>query len=191
MEPTESVSRWATYQPGERGHGAPVGLEIRPADRAECDAIAAIAAARDGVDPHRAAAACVSQVADRDMLLLVALMANRVVAFARAGRLRQPDSALPDGWYLLGVVVVDRWRRHGIGRALTERRVAWLSQRTDSVHYIANSRNQASLDLHAGLGFVEVARGFTVSGMTFEGGEGVLCRLALLRDRLTGAPEQA
>jgi len=115
-------------------------------------------------------------------LLLVALIANLVVAFARAGRLRQPDSLLPDGWYLLGVVVVDRWRRHGIGRALTERRVAWLSQRTDSVHYIANSRNQASLDLHAAMGFVEVARGFTASGMTFDGGEGVLCRLALLRD---------
>src|SRR5262249_8179899 len=140
------------------------------------------------------------QVADPDTLLLVALVANRVVAFARAGRLRQPDSPLPDsplpdsplpdGWYLLGVVVVDRWRRHGIGMALTERRVAWLWQRTDSIHYIANSRNQASLDLHAGLGFVEVARGFTVSGMTFDGGEAVLCRLALLRDRSNRAPEQ-
>ncbi len=39
---------------------------------------------------------------------------------------------------------------------------------------VINARNPASIDLHTGLGFVEVARAATFAGIAFTGGEGVL-----------------
>ncbi len=72
-----------------------------------------------------------------------------------------------------------RFRRRGIGHALTVARLRWLSERTTRVYYVANARNEASLALHARLGFEELARGPSFHGFTFEGGEGVLCRAIL------------
>jgi hypothetical protein len=53
----------------------------------------------------------------------------------------------------------------------------WTPARPDAAWYFANARNRASLDLHARLGFEEVTRAFDLAGVTFEGGEGVLCRV--------------
>jgi ribosomal protein S18 acetylase RimI-like enzyme len=182
-EHPEVASRWAAYRPDERGRRRPRDLEVRPARRHECVAIAAIEARRDGVDVTRVRQRCEDQVADPETLLLVALVERQVVAFARAGHLRQPpeapSDAIPDGWYLLGVVVVDAWRRRGIGRALTDQRLAWIARRANAAYYFANARNQASLELHAAAGFVEVTRRFSGPGISFEGGEGVLCRIDL------------
>ena len=145
--------------------------------------IAAIEASRDTIDASVARRRCEAQVLDPEALLLVALVSGEVVGFARAGRLRPPNDApadtLPDGWYLLGVIVVDAWRRHGIGRDLTKARLAWIAERADAAYYFVNARNRASFDLHHDLGFVEISRDFSAPEVSFEGGQGVLCRLYL------------
>ena len=138
---------------------------------------------RAGTDVSAAIARCREQIQADDLLLLVAVVADEVVGFARAARWRHPPdpapNALPRGWYLLGVVVLDAWRRRGIGRALTERRLEWIAERTSEAYYFTNARNRASLDLHAELGFVELTRQFAAPGISFDGGEGVLCRADL------------
>jgi hypothetical protein len=42
------------------------------------------------------------------------------------------------------------------------------------VYYFANSRNEASIAMHAGFGFTEPRRPFEFPGVMFEGGVGVL-----------------
>ena len=76
---------------------------------------------------------------------------------------RNGDSGLPEGWYLAGLNVLPSHRRRGVGRALTEHRITWLSERTDVVYYTAAEVNGPSIELHEALGLVEVARGLVVS----------------------------
>ena len=85
----------------------------------------------------------------------------------------------PRGYYLVGVSSPRPARRRGVGRALTEARLAWIGDRAREAWYFANVRNTASLELHRRLGFVEVTRSFWYPEVTFEGGEGVLCRVRL------------
>ena len=117
------ASRWAPYHPAERSAGPPAGLTVRRAGPADCAAIAAIETSRDGSDASAARGHGAAQVAEPETLLLVALVDDAVVGFARAGRLPPPADGpvdgMPDGWYLLGIVVIDAWRRRGVGRALT------------------------------------------------------------------------
>src|SRR6266542_4001838 len=119
-------SHWATYRPGERRGSALPGLDIRPAEFADCADIAAIAHERDGVPLAEAQTRCESDVVHADRLLLVATVGGELAAFGRAARWQRPSDApndvAPDGWYLLGVVVRNRWRRRGIGLELTRQR---------------------------------------------------------------------
>lgn len=84
-----------------------------------------------------------------------------------------PANAVPEGWYLTGVMVDPVWRRRGLGDALTVARLNWVWRRSDEVWYFANVRNQASIDLHSKFGFVEVTKEFSVPGLTFDHGEGM------------------
>lgn len=189
LEAAYRTARWAEYQPRKSSRPPPADLEIRAAQVADCAAIAAIEGSRDGDATAAARQRCETQVDDPSTLLLVAMAGDQMVGFARAGRIRRPVDAsedhVPDGWYLLGVVVVDAWRRRGIGRRLTERRISWIAERADTAYFFANARNRASLDLHRGLGFVEISRRFSANRVQFAGGEGVLCRLDL-RKRPSG-----
>ena len=93
----------------------------------------------------------------------VASVNGEVVGYAvcryHAWAERNGDSGLPEGWYLAGLSVLPSQRRRGVGRALTEHRITWLSERTDVVYYNADEVNGPSIELHEELGFVEVARG--------------------------------
>lgn len=103
-----------------------------------------------------------------DLFLLVAERAGALVGFARASRVLRPTpsvpSDVPSGWYLLGIHVDAPHRRRGLGAALTERRLSWLEPRTDTVYLTVMADNVASLRLHAGHGFVEIARGVNAPG---------------------------
>lgn len=115
------------------------------------------------------------------------LFAARVNAtLAGYGRVRyfappaqSPPGSAPAGWYLAGVVVAPQWRGYGAAEALTKARLAWVAERADEVWYYVNARNAVSLALHGAVGFEEVSREFSVPGVSFEGGAGVLCRLRL------------
>ena len=124
-----------------------------------------------------------SDVADRDRALFVAKVNEEVIGYSRLHRFvpaeASPADSAPAGWYLGGLVVATEWRRRGAGEALTRARLAWVAERATEVWYYANAGNRASLALHAALGFEEVTREFTVVGVSFEGGVGVLCRAVL------------
>ena len=111
------TSHWATYQADGDGERALEDVVIRPAVAADCRGVAAIVRERDGVPLADARAHCERDVAGADRLLLVAMVGEELAGFARAARWqrppRAPDNPAPAGWYLLGVVVRDRWRRRG------------------------------------------------------------------------------
>ena len=159
---------------------------IRPARAADLPALARITHERSGGEPGtilRALERFLAHGGTGRSLLLVAEAGGEVVGFGKcrleARRRRDPPDPAPRGWYLAGVIVDERFRRRGIGRALTVARLRWLSERARRVYYVANARNEASLALHARLGVEELARGPSFHGFTFEGGEGVLCRAIL------------
>lgn len=179
------MSEFADYAP-RRAASVPRGpsATIRPATVADLDRLAAIRAAREGEDPGVSRAVFERALArNDDSLLIVAEHGGEVVAYGRAGRFDPPADApancAPAGHYLTGVVVAPPHRRRGVGRALTEARLAWIAERADAAWYFANPRNRATIDLHARLGFVEVTRDFRFPGVTFYGGTGVLFRVAL------------
>jgi ribosomal protein S18 acetylase RimI-like enzyme len=156
---------------------------VRAAEITDCDAIAAIEASRDGSDPAAARDKCIAQVPDPQRVLLAAVVKGMVIGFARAGRMATPADAqaadTPDGWFLLGLMVADEWRRRGIGRAMTLPRLRWIAERADTAYYFTNAGNTASIDLHGELGFIEIDPDFRAPGVSFDGGRGILFRLDL------------
>jgi len=99
---TPVVSRWAPYEPAAQSGQLPPDLTVRTALPADCPAIAAIEAARDGFDPRVARARCESEIGDPARLVLVAVVDGTVVGLGRAGRLEAgPDAgprSLRAGW---------------------------------------------------------------------------------------------
>ncbi|MGA5729815.1 GNAT family N-acetyltransferase [Streptomyces seoulensis] len=83
----------------------------------------------------------------------------------------------PSGAYLGGIVVDPTRRRANVGTALTVARMRWVFGGPDEqLFYVANTRNRASVALHARLGFCEITRDFWYPGVRFDGGVGVLFR---------------
>jgi len=115
--------------------------------------------------------------------LVVAEAEAGVVGYGRA-RLFEPGSdaprdTAPRGYYLMGLFVRPDLRRAGVGAALTETRLRWISEGAEEAWFFANAHNSASIALHRGFGFEEVTRQFSFPGLAFEGGEGILFRLGL------------
>jgi ribosomal protein S18 acetylase RimI-like enzyme len=184
---SRSAALWAPYQPDDPPGERPADLIIREAEIADCPVIAGIEAPTFGLNIAETRLRCESQVADPETFLLVAEADGEVIGFARAARLRPATDASPDtlppGWYLTGLAVIDAWRRSGVGRELTYHRLRWVAKRARRAYYFTNTRNRASLDLHAALGFVEISRRFSIPNYSFGDGEGVLCRLDLRASR--------
>jgi ribosomal protein S18 acetylase RimI-like enzyme len=180
--PGPRASRWAVYDPDERSSPLPGGLVIRRALETDTRGIATLLASREGIAVEDALRRTGRDVADADTLLLVALVGGTVVGFGRAAVLTPPADdrlrAMPAGWYLLGVVVADDWRRRGIGRALTAARLQVIRGLATEAFYFANAGNVVSRRLHEGFGFVELTREFE-PGVAFEGGVGILYRAVL------------
>ncbi|MCC9309743.1 GNAT family N-acetyltransferase [Kitasatospora sp. RB6PN24] len=110
-------------------------------------------------------------------VVVVARVDGEITGYANVTFLPEhPGDGAPDGYYLSGVTVSPRWRRQGVGRALTRWRMAWVWARDPSVWCFVSARNRASLDLHTALGFVEVRRAPVLQGVSFEGGSGALLR---------------
>ncbi|MGT2462233.1 GNAT family N-acetyltransferase [Sinomonas atrocyanea] len=98
----------------------------------------------------------------------------RLLGCAKTHVYPAPDRGAPAGHYLGGIVVHPAARRRGAGRALTEARLAWIWERADAAYCITNARNAASIALHVGLGFRQVASGASFQGVTFDGGRGLV-----------------
>jgi ribosomal protein S18 acetylase RimI-like enzyme len=118
--------------------------------------------------------------------LVVAVSRAEIVGYARA-RLFEPEhdapsDTSPSGYYLIGLFVRPDYRRAGLGAALTDARLRWISERSDAAWFFANAGNTASITLHRRFGFEEITRQFSFPGLTFEGGEGILFRTRLQRE---------
>lgn len=185
-----SGRRFAEYTPRTSSmfQGAePLDIRIRMARQSDVDPVATILRERNGgrVSDYMARLdAPFSVTHNVDQLHVVAEVSGHVVGYGQTSLFERPEgappNAAPPGWYLSGVNVRRSLRRRGIGKRLTECRLNWLASRTHEVYYFANAQNEASIDLHASFGFVEVTRDFWVPGVGFRGGVGILFRLTLI-----------
>ena len=168
-------SLFAQYEPDS--HGVAAAIEVRPLLTGDLERCAELAVERNGLDVGTWRASFERSLEAADRQTFVALSGGRVIGYASTAWMDPAAHGgvnAPRGWYLTGVVVAPDARRRGAGRRLTEARLTWLAERTEQVWYFATALNRPSLDLHAALGFREVTRDFSIPGVTFSGGEGVL-----------------
>lgn len=159
-------------------HGSSVDALVRPARADDLAACAELSLNRNGGELDVWFGRLAADLEDPEAYLLVAEV-DGVVAGHAAARWLSIDAKLArvvtDGWYLTGLLVDPAYRRRGLGRRLVQARLDWLDARTDCSWFFAAATNPASLALHEPFGFVEVTRDFTVPGVRFAGGQGVLC----------------
>ena len=65
----------------------------------------------------------------------------------------------PSGWYLMGVVVKPKFRRHYIGHRITKERLIRISESSNEAYFVVNSNNQVSIELHKKIGFKKIGEG--------------------------------
>lgn len=160
---------FAEYRPGDAS--VPTHVDVRALTRAELDACVALAAQREGGEAATWRTSFERSLHAEDRMTFVAVTDGRVAGYGTAGWFApstlSPRPLVPDGWYLLGLVVAPLARRHGIGRKLTQARLAWLRTRTDRAWYFVSCANRASIDLHTQLGFHLAADNIGVPGVAF------------------------
>lgn len=112
-------------------------------------------------------------------MLLVAETERQLVGWCGAGRTSIQPEDEPQ-WLIAGLTVTLDYRRRGIAARLLGDVVRAV--RTDepgvAIFSVVNAGNLASIALHQGLGFCEIARQARIAGIEFAGGEGVLLRYA-------------
>jgi ribosomal protein S18 acetylase RimI-like enzyme len=154
--------------------------EGHEADIEQCVALALVAAPERSQSDWRDSIA--RDIETREHHLVVAESRGGIIGYGRA-RLFEPEpqalsDTAPRGYYLTGVFVAPNERHAGVGAALTEARLDWISGRAADAWFFANARNAASIALHERFGFEAVTRHFFFPGLTFDGGEGILFRLS-------------
>jgi ribosomal protein S18 acetylase RimI-like enzyme len=163
------MSQFADYDPGPRPERPRKGVEcVRIARPEDVDAIALISAERERLDVNAIRAPIgheLGGIGNGDpWCVFVAEIEGAVVAYGRVRCLRHErndlPTELPEGWYLNGLVVDPAFRRCGLGAALIDARLSWVRERDEHVYYVSNLSNRVSIELHAGFGFEEIARGF-------------------------------
>ncbi|GAA5230005.1 GNAT family N-acetyltransferase [Arthrobacter cryoconiti] len=122
------------------------------------------------------AEALAAAIQDDWRLVVVASVGGTIVGWGKTHFWSFADGPAPGGHFLGGVTVIPELRRHGIARALTQARLAWIWERTDSAWYVVNLSNRASIQLHRQWGFTEVARAAKFHTISFTGGVGLLLR---------------
>lgn len=113
--------------------------------------------------------------------MFVAEAEGKIVGFGRAIRysysIIKDRYPAPYGWYLMGMVVHNNYRRRGIGETLTKLRLEEIFKRTDRAYYIVNAENKSSIKLHEKLGFRIIEEGEGFLRVSFTGGKGYLCEV--------------
>jgi ribosomal protein S18 acetylase RimI-like enzyme len=168
-------SPFANYEPDN--HGVDAEIDVRPLQAEDVERCAELAVHRNGLDIGTWRGSFEGSLNREDRQTFVALRRGRVIGYASItwmNPVADGGANAPEGWYLTGVVVDPLVRRRGVGKRLTQARLEWLAGRTDRVWYFATALNHCSLDLHTALGFREVTRDFSIPGVIFSGGEGIL-----------------
>lgn len=175
MEYNESIDKKA------QGPGSIENPVIRKADLKDVKQLSEIKLEREGGEFESHLAKFKKELSENDegkLLLLVAEIGNNIVGFGRAHYFAPPPdppvNIAPEGWYLMGVIVRKSFRRKGTAKALTLRRLKWLSKRASKAYYFTIAGNQASIDLHKPFGFTEITRDFIYPGITTQSCRGIL-----------------
>ncbi|MDJ0974401.1 MAG: GNAT family N-acetyltransferase [Planctomycetota bacterium] len=181
------MGEYAAYEPGLPASDR-IRADVRLATPEDARAIATLYARRHDkalheVEPQVAGELERIGAGTRAGCVFVAWTRERVVGYGRVRRVvpgvdGQPDE-LPDGWYLMGVVVDPAWRRRGVASALGRARLAWIAERADAAYCFTNRANRAAIDLHRSLGFEPVELTFAHERAELEAGEGQLFRCTL------------
>ena len=99
---------------------------------------------------------------------------RHLVGWCGASLISLNDSQ-PQAWMVAGLVVLPTVRRRHIGqKLLIETFTAAKGHGAERVLSVINAHNRASIALHEKLGFIELDRGPTFAGVSFDGGVGVL-----------------
>lgn len=163
------MPQFAAFAPD--AHGAPDrAAVVRQALAGDVVGIMGVAATRGDLPPAYAERVA-RWVVDPRRLVLVAERRGEVAGWAQAG-----EHTGPGRYYVTALTVAPTHQRCGLGDRLLATLVAWVWQRSDTLHSVVNARNEASVALHARHGFAEAARAPALAGVTFDGGEGVLLR---------------
>lgn len=180
--------RFAAYTPHPAERPAPASAVLAEATADDVPALATLQVrARDGSASGWARRIERARRAERS-LVVSAKVSGAAVGYASAAFLPEhPVDRAPAGYYLTGVTVDDRWRRRGIARLLTLRRMDWVRERDPAVWCFISAENRASLDLHRELGFEQVTSGPSFQGVGFACGEGRLLRAEPARPGRPGA----
>ena len=141
-----------------------MGLQIRPAETGDLEALCTLSDPPRGVDWVRSALLH-AQAPTKPAVWLVACVDGERVGQARLGWFpgrvdpSWPATCLDAGWYLLGVYVRPDLRRQGIGRALTEARIEHArAQGAPWVRYWRTETNLASAATHRSWNFRRLDR---------------------------------
>lgn len=67
-----------------------------------------------------------------------------------------PANTAPEGWYLLGIAILEKYRRRGIGSELISVRLRSIPEAFDTAYYFTNPKNLVSMALHNAFGFERI-----------------------------------
>ncbi|MBD0673529.1 GNAT family N-acetyltransferase [Streptomyces sp. CBMA156] len=170
-------SGFAVYAPHPVERHAPVAVVVAEATGDDVPVLAVLQArARGGSAGEWADRIHRARRGERS-LVVAAKVSGEAVGYANVAFLPEhPVDRAPAGYYLTGVTVDPAWRRRGIARLLTRRRMDWVWERDSAIRCFVSVRNPASLDLHRELGFGHERTGASFQGIEFAGGEGRLLR---------------
>lgn len=116
-----------------------------------------------------------------ERVVQLAFLGDELVGAGKTHLHRAADGPAPAGHYLGGVVVHPRFRRRGVGTGLTTARLGWIRGHAGTAYFFTNERNNASLRMHAALGFTEIARRRSFHSVASDDG---LSQLVLFSARL-------
>lgn len=169
--------RFAAYLPHPAERHAPVTAVVAEATVDDVPMLALLQARARGGSADEWADRIHRALRSERSLVIAAKVSGETVGYANAAFLPEhAEDGAPAGYYLTGVTVDPDWRRRGIARLLTRRRMDWIWERDSAVWCFISAKNRASLDLHRELGFVQMMVGASFQGIEFDGREGWLLR---------------
>ncbi len=123
---------------------------------------------------------------------VIAEFSNRLVGYggarfydqAKDENMYQTSKSLPTGWYLRGLKVHREFRRSGIARKITIRRLSWLKDRTSLVFVFLNDENKETIPMYQDFGFETVSKGWEFLSYEHKriDQRGILLRLGNIND---------
>ncbi len=119
--------------------------------------------------------------------LFVAEFNGQVVGYGRLSLITNTTPnpyPKPKAWWLTGLGVKNDFRRKGIARKLTEKRIQFIQSKKEDLYYVSNSKNLASIKLHEHFGFKKVSEAPGYGSVSFDGGLGYLFQLKYTEQNL-------